>query len=83
MISSREKKEPGHFFDGRALVDVNRCRLTRSVAIYIQIRYPDPRSQHEAITRVMPLIDQRELPYVMGLVRQSLEKQLGNGADAG
>ena len=24
-----------------------------------------------------------ELPYVMGLVRQSLEKQLGNGADAG
>ena len=23
-----------------------------------------------------------ELPYVMGLVRQSLEKQLGNGADA-
>ena len=24
-----------------------------------------------------------ELPYVMGLVRQSLEKQMGNGADAG
>jgi len=24
-----------------------------------------------------------ELPYVIGLVRQSLEKQLGNGADAG
>jgi predicted transport protein len=24
-----------------------------------------------------------ELPYVMGLVRQSLEKQLGNGADSG
>ena len=23
-----------------------------------------------------------ELPYVMGLVRQLLEKQLGNGADA-
>ena len=24
-----------------------------------------------------------ELPYVMGLVRQSVEKQLGNGADGG
>jgi predicted transport protein len=23
-----------------------------------------------------------ELPYVMGLVRQSFEKQMGNGADA-
>lgn len=24
-----------------------------------------------------------EVPYVIGLVRQSLEKQLGNGTDAG
>jgi uncharacterized protein with ParB-like and HNH nuclease domain/predicted transport protein len=66
-----------------------RLRLSLNMAFH-EIR--DPKGMCKDVSAVgrwgngdveVGLASLDELPYVMGLVRQSLEKQLGNGADSG
>jgi predicted transport protein len=65
-----------------------RLRLSLNVAFH---EIDDPRGVCKDVTGVgrwgngdveVDLSSIEELPYVMGLVRQSFEKQMGNGSDA-
>jgi predicted transport protein len=67
---------------------------TKRLRLSLNMAFPeitDPKGACKDVTGVgrwgngdveVSLASLQELPYVMGLVRQSLEKQMGNGADA-